>query len=357
MEYRQLGRSGLRVSSLTLGTMTFGGVGKFRDVGQTDLEGARRQIDMALEAGVNLIDTANVYSDGAAEEILGRALQGRRDDVLIATKARFPMGPGPNEAGLSRLHLIEACEASLRRLRTDHVDLYQVHQWDGQTPLEETLAALQHLVQSGKARYVGCSNFAGWQVMKALGIADRTGLPRFVSQQVYLSLQERSAEYEIVPSAIDQGLGLLIWSPLAGGLLSGKYRRGQPAPEGSRHASEWDEPPVYDEDRLYDTVEVLVEVASSYGVSPARVALAWLLGRPGITTVIVGARSDEQLADNLAAAELELSDEDSARLEEISRPPLLYPFWHQRNTAADRLSVADLSLIAPQLDGSLVAAP
>lgn len=357
MEYRQLGRSGLRVSSLTLGTMTFGGVGKFRDVGQTDLEGARRQIDMALEAGVNLIDTANVYSDGAAEEILGRALEGRRDDVLIATKARFPMGPGPNEAGLSRLHLIEACEASLRRLRTDHVELYQVHQWDGQTPLEETLAALQHLVQSGKARYVGCSNFAGWQVMKALGIADRTGLPRFVSQQVYLSLQERSAEYEIVPSAIDQGLGLLIWSPLAGGLLSGKYRRGEPAPEGSRHASEWDEPPVYDEDRLYDTVEVLVEIASSYGVSPARVALAWLRGRPGITTVIVGARSDEQLADNLAAAELELSDEDSARLEEISRPPLLYPFWHQRNTAADRLSVADLSLIAPQLDGSLVAAP
>ncbi|HZO78713.1 MAG TPA: aldo/keto reductase [Solirubrobacteraceae bacterium] len=356
MEYRQLGHSGLRVSSLTLGTMTFGGRGKFRDVGQTDLEGARRHIDMALEAGVNLIDTANVYSDGAAEEIVGQALEGRRDDVLLATKARFPMGAGPNEAGLSRHHLIEACEASLRRLRTDHVDLYQVHQWDGQTPLEETLGALQHLVQSGKVRYVGCSNFAGWQVMKALGIADQIRLPRFISQQVYLSLQERSAEYEIVPSAIDQGLGLLIWSPLAGGLLSGKYRRDEPAPEGSRHASEWDEPPVYDEDRLYDTVEVLVEIASGYGVSPARVALAWLLGRPGITTVIVGARNDEQLADNLAAVELDLSDEDSARLEEISRPPLLYPFWHQRNTAADRLSDADLSLIGPQLDRSLVPA-
>jgi aryl-alcohol dehydrogenase-like predicted oxidoreductase len=356
MEYRQLGHSGLRVSSLTLGTMTFGGRGKFRDVGQTDLEGARRHIDMALEAGVNLIDTANVYSDGAAEEIVGQALEGRRDDVLLATKARFPMGAGPNEAGLSRHHLIEACEASLRRLRTDHVDLYQVHQWDGQTPLEETLGALQHLVQSGKVRYVGCSNFAGWQVMKALGIADQLRLPRFISQQVYLSLQERSAEYEIVPSAIDQGLGLLIWSPLAGGLLSGKYRRDEPAPEGSRHASEWDEPPVYDEDRLYDTVDVLVEIASGYGVSPARVALAWLLGRPGITTVIVGARNDEQLADNLAAVELDLSDEDSARLEEISRPPLLYPFWHQRNTAADRLSDADLSLIGPQLDRSLVPA-
>jgi aryl-alcohol dehydrogenase-like predicted oxidoreductase len=356
MEYRQLGHSGLRVSSLTLGTMTFGGRGKFRDVGQTDLEGARRHIDMALEAGVNLIDTANVYSDGAAEEIVGQALEGRRDDVLLATKARFPMGAGPNEAGLSRHHLIEACEASLRRLRTDHVDLYQVHQWDGQTPLEETLGALQHLMQSGKVRYVGCSNFAGWQVMKALGIADQLRLPRFISQQVYLSLQERSAEYEIVPSAIDQGLGLLIWSPLAGGLLSGKYRRDEPAPEGSRHASEWDEPPVYDEDKLYDTVDVLVEIASGYGVSPARVALAWLLGRPGITTVIVGARNDEQLADNLAAVELDLSDEDSARLEEISRPPLLYPFWHQRNTAADRLSDADLSLIGPQLDRSLVPA-
>jgi aryl-alcohol dehydrogenase-like predicted oxidoreductase len=351
MEYRQLGRSGLRISRLTLGTMTFGGRGKFRDVGETDLERARRQIDIALDAGVNLIDTADVYSDGAAEEILGRALEGKRDEVLLATKARFAMGPGPNDAGLSRHHLIEACEASLRRLQTDHVDLYQVHEWDGQTPLEETLAALEHLLQSGKVRYVGCSNFAGWQVMKALSVARATGLPAFVSQQVYLSLQERSAEYEIVPSALDQGLGLLTWSPLAGGWLSGKYRRGEPPPPGSRHAGEWDEPPIYDEDKLYDTVDVLVDVAERHGVSPARVALAWLLGRPGITTVIVGARTDEQLADNLAAAELELSDEDNSRLEAVSRPPLIYPYWHQRNTAADRLSAADLSLIGPHLTG------
>ncbi len=352
MDYRQLGGSGLRISSLTLGTMTFGGRGQFQAVGQTDLDGARRQIDMARDAGVNTIDTADVYSDGAAEEIVGRALEGRRDEFILATKARFPMGPGPNDAGLSRHHLIRACEASLRRLRTDHIDLYQVHEWDGQTPLEETLAALEHLVQSGKVRYVGCSNFAGWQVMKALGTADRLRLPRFVSQQVYLSLQERSAEYEIVPSALDQGLGLLIWSPLAGGLLSGKYRRDQPAPEGSRHASEWDEPPVYDEDKLYDTVDVLVEIADAHDVSPARVALAWLRGRPGITTVIVGARTDEQLADNLAAAELELSADEAARLEEVSRPPLLYPYWHQRKTAADRLSSADLSLIGPYLEPS-----
>ncbi|MGH2884251.1 MAG: aldo/keto reductase, partial [Solirubrobacteraceae bacterium] len=347
--YRQLGRSGLRISPLTLGTMTFGGQGKFEAVGQTGVEGARQQIDMALDAGVNLIDTANVYSDGGAEEILGKALDGRRDRVLLATKARFPMGSEPNDAGLSRHHLIEACEASLRRLRTDHIDLYQVHQWDGQTPLEETLAALDHLIQSGKVRYVGCSNFAGWQVMKALGIADRLHLPRFVSQQVYLSLQERAAEYEIVPSALDQGLGLLIWSPLAGGLLSGKYRLGQAPPDGSRHASEWDEPPVYDEDKLYDTVDVLVEIADAHGVSPARVALAWLLTRPGRTRVIVGARTDEQLADNLAATELELSSAQLARLEEVSRPPLVYPFWHQHKTAADRLSSADLSLIGPHL--------
>ncbi len=350
MEYRQLGRSGLRVSKLTMGTMTFSSSGDFRPVGNTDLEGARRQIAMALDAGVNMIDTADIYSAGSAEEIVGRVLRGRRDEVLLATKVRFPMGEGANDAGLSRHHVIRGCEASLRRLETDYIDLYQVHEWDGQTPLEETLSALDHLVTSGKVRYVGCSNFAGWQVMKALGIADRTGLPRFVSQQVYLSLQERSAEYEIVPSAIDQGLGLLTWSPLAGGLLSGKYRRGEDAPPGSRRASEWSEPPIYDEDKLYDTIETVVEVAEARGVAPSRVALAWLLGRPGITSVIVGARTDEQLADNLAAADLSLSAEETARLEAVSRPPLIYPFWHQAMGATDRLGEADLSLISPHLE-------
>jgi aryl-alcohol dehydrogenase-like predicted oxidoreductase len=298
-----------------------------------------------------VIDTADIYSSGAAEEIIGQALGTRRDRVLLATKARFAMGSGPNDAGLSRHHLIEACEASLRRLQTDHIDLFQVHEWDGQTPLEETLGALDQLLHSGKVRYVGCSNFAGWQVMKALGIARQKGMPEFVSQQVYLSLQERSAEYEIVPSAIDQGLGLLIWSPLAGGLLSGKYRRGQPPPAGSRHASEWSEPPVYNEDKLYDTIETLVEIAEARGVSAAQVALAWLLARPGITSVIIGARTDEQLADNLAAATLELTQEEHQRLEAVSRPPLIYPFWHQRASASERLSNADLSLIGPHLLG------
>jgi aryl-alcohol dehydrogenase-like predicted oxidoreductase len=351
MDYRQLGRSGLRFSELILGTMGFGGSGQFRGVGEIDLDGARRQIDVALDAGVNVIDTADIYSSGASEEIIGQALGARRDRVLLATKARFAMGSGPNDAGLSRHHLIEACEASLRRLQTDHIDLYQVHEWDGQTPLEETLGALDQLLRSGKVRYVGCSNFAGWQVMKALGIARQNGMPEFVSQQVYLSLQERSAEYEIVPSAIDQRLGLLIWSPLAGGLLSGKYRRGQPPPAGSRHASEWSEPPVYDEDKLYDTIEALVEIAEARGVSAAQVALAWLLGRPGITSVVVGARTDEQLADNLAAATLALTQEEHQRLEAVSRPPLIYPFWHQRASASDRLSDADLSLIGPHLPG------
>jgi aryl-alcohol dehydrogenase-like predicted oxidoreductase len=349
MDYRQLGRSGLRFSQLILGTMGFGGSGKFSDVGQIDVEGARRQIDMALDAGVNVIDTADVYSLGAAEEIVGQALAGRRDRVLLGTKARFAMGPGANDAGLSRHHLIEACEASLRRLKTDHIDLYQVHEWDGQTPLEETLGALDRLLRSGKVRYVGCSNFAGWQVMKALGIAREQGLPEFVSQQVYLSLQERSAEYEIVPSAIDQGLGVLIWSPLAGGLLSGKYRRGAPPPPGSRHASEWSEPPVYDEDKLYDTIEAVVEIAEGRGVSAAQVALAWLLGRAAITSVIVGARTEEQLADNLAAAALTLTPDEQRRLEEVSRPPLIYPFWHQFATAGERLGAADLSLLGPYM--------
>jgi aryl-alcohol dehydrogenase-like predicted oxidoreductase len=349
MRYRQLGASGLRVSVLTMGTMTFGGRGGFASVGSTGLEEARRQVDACLEAGVNLIDTANVYSGGLSEEILGQVLEGRRDQVLVATKARMPMGEGPNDAGLSRHHLVRECEASLRRLRADHIDLYQVHEWDGQTPLEETLQALDDLVRAGKVRYVGCSNYAGWQLMKALGVADREGLGRFSSQQIHYTLQAREAEYELVPIAIDQGLGVLVWSPLAGGLLSGKYRRDQPGPEGSRLLSGWDEPPVRDEGKLYDIVEVLVEVAKDRHASPAQVALAWLLERPAVTSVIIGARTSEQLADNLGAAELSLSAEDLARLEEASRPPLLYPYWHQAKTAADRLSPADLSLLGPHL--------
>jgi aryl-alcohol dehydrogenase-like predicted oxidoreductase len=349
VEYRQLGRSGLRVSALTLGTMTFGGVGWASAVGTTDVDGAKRQIGMCLDAGVNLFDSADAYSAGVSEEILGQALGGKRDDVLIATKVRMPVGDGPNDAGLSRHHVIRGCEGSLRRLGTDYIDLYQVHEWDGQTPLDETLSALGSLVQSGKVRYVGASNYAGWQLMKALGVADRNNLPRFVSQQIYYSLQARDAEYELVPLSLDQGLGILVWSPLAGGLLSGKYRRSDPNPEGTRRFAGWDEPPVHDEGKLYDTIEVLVEIAAVHRASAARVALAWTLGRPGITSVIIGARTDEQLADNLAAASLQLAEDERERLDEMSALPLLYPYWHQANTASDRLSDADLSLLARYL--------
>ncbi|MFB9838831.1 aldo/keto reductase [Actinoallomurus acaciae] len=350
MEYRQLGRSGLKVSVLTMGTMTFGGQGNFANVGNTDVDEARRQVDMCLEAGVNMIDTADVYSTGRSEEIVGAAVKGRRDDVLLATKVRMSMGPGPNDAGLSRHHIVSGCEASLRRLGTDHIDLYQVHEWDGVTPLEETLEALDSLVRSGKVRYVGASNYTGWQLMKALGTADRLGYERFVSQQIFYSPQAREAEYELIPAAIDQGLGVLVWSPLAGGLMSGKYRRGRTAPEGSRQLTEWNEPPVRDEEKLYDTVDVLVDIAGGHGVSAAQVTLAYLLDRPAITSLIIGARTGEQLADNLAAVELTLGEDERARLDEVSALPLLYPYWHQAATAQDRLSPADLSLLGPHLD-------
>jgi aryl-alcohol dehydrogenase-like predicted oxidoreductase len=349
VEYRTLGRSGLRISVLTMGTMTFGGKGPFANVGSTELDDARRQVDQCLDAGVNLIDTADVYSEGVSEEIVGEILRGRRDEVLIATKVRMAMGPGPNDAGLSRHHVITGCEASLRRLKTDHIDLYQVHEWDGQTPLEETLEALDLLVQSGKVRYVGASNYAGWQLMKALGTADRLGLPRFASQQIYYSLQSRDAEYELIPTAVDQGLGVLVWSPLAGGLLSGKYRRNTEAPAGSRQLTDWNEPPVYDQEKLYDTVDALVDIGSAHGVSAAQVALAWLLGRPAVTSLIIGARTSEQFADNLAAADLTLTADERERLDRVSAPVLLYPYWHQAKTARDRLSPADLTLLGSHL--------
>src|SRR5919202_888278 len=295
MEYRQLGRSGLRVSTVTLGTMGFGGTGWASAVGRLDVAAARRQIDLCLEAGVNLFDTADVYSNGLSEQILGEALGKNRDDVLVATKVRGDMGPGPNDGGLSRHHILRACEASLRRLNTDHIDLYQVHEWDGLTPLEETLSALDDLVRSGKVRYVGSSNYTARQLMKSLWICDRDGLEPFVSEQIYYSLQARDAENELVPIAVDQGLGILVWSPIAGGLLSGKYRRGQDAPEGTRRFEGWTEPPVHDEDRLYGTIDALVEIGEGHGVSAAQVALAYTLAKPAVTSVIVGARTEEQL--------------------------------------------------------------
>ncbi len=349
MEYRLLGRSGLKVSAITMGTATFG-----RDVsalaGTVGLKDARRQIDQCIAAGVNLIDTADAYGNGASETIVGDALKGKRNSVLIGTKARFRVGDGPNDAGLSRHHLIEACEASLRRLKTDRIDLYQLHEWDGLTPLEETLRALDDLVRAGKVRYIGCSNWSAWHLMKGLGVSAALGTERFVSQQIHYTLQAREAEYELVPVALDQGLGILIWSPIAGGLLSGKFRRGKKGPAGARHSGrKWREPPIYDDERLFDIVEVLVEVAAAHKCSAARVALAWLMAQPAVTSVIIGGRTEEQFADNLAAADLKLTANDLARLDKVSRPPLIYPYWHQSWHAKDRLGPADLSLIAKYL--------
>jgi aryl-alcohol dehydrogenase-like predicted oxidoreductase len=300
---------------------------------------------MCLDADVNLIDTADVYAAGRSEEIVGEAVEGRRDRVLLATKVRFPVGPDPNDGGLSRHHLIRSCESSLRRLRTDHIDLYQVHGRDGQTPVEETVDALDSLVRAGKVRYVGCSNFSAWHVMKSLAAADRLGLQRYVSQRIHYTLLSREAEYELVPLSLDQGLGILVWSPLAGGLLTGKYVRDVDFPAGVRHASDWDEPPVDDWDKLWRIVDTLVEVAEEHGASPAQVALRYLLDRPFVTSIVLGARTDAQLTDNLGALDLQLTDADRERLDAVSVPPLRYPYWHQAKSVLDRAGAADLSLL------------
>jgi aryl-alcohol dehydrogenase-like predicted oxidoreductase len=328
--------------------MTFGGTGDQASIGQTDVAAARRQLTACMDAGINLIDTADMYSQGLAEEILGEAMTGLRDDLLIATKARMPMGDGPNDAGLSRHHIIRSCEASLRRLNTDHIDLYQVHEWDGHTPLEETLTALDDLVRAGKVRYIGASNFSGWHMMKALGVSDQRQLERFVSHQIYYSLNSREVEYELVPVSVDQGVGILAWSPLAGGLLTGKYRRDS-QPPGGRHTLNWGDPPTHDLEKLYRTIDVLVQIADAHECSPAQVALAWLLTRPAVASLVIGARTDEQLADNLKAVELVLSDEEATRITQASSMPLYYPYWHQAETASDRLGPGDLSLIEQYL--------
>jgi aryl-alcohol dehydrogenase-like predicted oxidoreductase len=349
VEYRQLGRSGLRMSALTLGTMTWAGNNQFGALGDVDLKRARRQLDMAIDAGVNCIDTADIYSYGASEEILGEAIQRRRDDVLISTKGRMVLGPGPNEGGASRYHITRQLEASLRRLRTDHVDIYHVHEWDGQTPLEELLETFDTFVRSGKVRYLGVSNYCGWQLMKALAVSDARGYQRFVSNQIYYTLESRDAEYELVPLSLDQGLGIMVWSPLAGGLLTGKYRRGQDTPKGTRQVDDrWNEPPIRDREHLYDVVEVLVQVAEGRGVSPSQVAIAYLLRKQGITSVVIGARTEEQLRDNLAAAELVLTEDEWNVLEQVSAPYLIYPHWHQLDNASERFGAPELALHKPR---------
>ena len=335
MESRLLGRSGLFVSAISFGAMTFGGEGRFQVVGQTGESEAERLIDICLDSGVTLFDTADAYSNGRSEEILAHALGAKRHRAIVATKAWGRMGPGPNDIGASRQHLVQACEASLKRLKTDYIDLYQIHAFDALTPLEETLRAFDDLVRSGKVRYIGCSNYTGWQLMKALATADSRNGERYVSQQIYYSLAGRDAENELVPLGIDQGVGILVWSPLAFGMLSGKFRRGQPDPEGARGTLAG-APGGVDRTLVDKITDVQAAIAQTRGVTMAQVAVNWLLKKPGVSSVIIGARNEAQLKDNLAAASWSLSDEEMKRLDDASETPRPYPYGVQRTVFADR---------------------
>jgi aryl-alcohol dehydrogenase-like predicted oxidoreductase len=331
MEYRQLSGSGLKIPVLSFGTATFGGGTEFfRAWGSSDVAEASRLIDICLEMGVNLFDSADVYSNGLSEEILGQAIAGRRDKVLLSTKATFRMAEGPNELGSSRHHLLQACEASLRRLKTDYIDIYIMHGFDAQTPIEETLRTLDDLVQSGKVRYIGCSNFSGWHLMKSLAISEKYGWSRYVAHQAYYSLVGREYEWELMPLALDQKVGTIVWSPLAGGYLTGKVRRDQPPPDGSRqHQLRGQEPPIAAE-LLYDVVDALDEIAAETGKTVTQIALNWLLQRPTVASLVIGARNEAQLQQNLGAFGWHLTKEQVAKLDAASEMKPIYPYWHQR---------------------------
>jgi len=336
MEYRTLGASGLKVPVLSLGTGTFGGGGElFKAWGTSDVAEATRLVDICLEAGLNMFDSADIYSQGMAEEILGQAIKGRRDQVLISTKGTFRSGQGINDVGSSRHHLINAVNGSLKRLGTDYIDLYQLHGFDAVTPVDEVLSTLDDLVRAGKIRYVGCSNFSGWHLMKSLAVSDRYGYPRYVAHQAYYSLVGRDYEWELMPLALDQKVGAVVWSPLGWGRLTGKLRRGQPMPQTTRLQSQLNRdigPPVPDE-YLYKVVDALDEVAKETGKLIPQVALNWLLSRPSVANVIVGARNEEQLRQNLGAVGWTLTPEQIAKLDAASAVTLAYPYWHQSGFA------------------------
>ena len=331
MEHRRLGRSGFTVPVLSLGTGTFGGGNEFfKAWGSTDVAEASRLVDICLEAGLTMFDSADVYSAGAAEEILGAAIKGRRDSVIISTKATFRAGDEPNSVGSSRFHLIRACEAALKRLGTDYIDLFQLHGYDAITPVEETLSTLDDLVRAGKIRYAGCSNFSGWHLMKSLAVAEKYNLPRYVANQTYYSMIGRDYEWELMPLGVEQGVGAVVWSPLGWGRLTGKIRRGQPLPAGSRlHKTAERGPPVPD-DYVYTVVEAIDEVAEETGKTVPQIALNWLLQRPTVSNVIVGARNEEQLRANLGAVGWNLTPEQVGKLDRASTVTLPYPYWHQR---------------------------
>ena len=333
MEYRQLGASGLQVPVISFGTATFGGGNDFfKAWGSTQAEEATRLIDICLDAGVNLFDTADIYSDGLAEEVLAKAISGKRDKLLISTKATFTFGPPPNNQGSSRFHLMKQIEGSLKRLKTDYIDIYHMHGFDGNTPVEETLRTLDDLVQSGKVRYIAASNFSGWHLMKSLAVSEKYGWNRYVAHQVYYSLANREYEWELMPLGIDQKVGALVWSPLAAGKLGGKYRRGQPYPQDSRVAQGGSPVPeaVVNDTVFYNTIDALDEVAAETGKSIAQVAINWVLQRPTVSSIIVGARNEEQLKQNLGAVDWNLSTDQLKKLDAASEVPTIYPYWHQR---------------------------
>jgi aryl-alcohol dehydrogenase-like predicted oxidoreductase len=336
MEFRQLGGSGFRVPVLSMGTGTFGGRNElFKAWGESDVAEATRLVDVCLEAGLTMFDSADIYSDGVAEEILGRAIQGRRDRVIISTKGTFRAGPHPNDVGSSRHHLTRAVEGSLRRLGTDYIDLYQLHGFDALTPIEEVLGTLDDLVRAGKIRYVGCSNFSGWHLMKSLAVSERYGLPRYVAHQVYYSLLGRDYEWGLMPLALDQRLGAVVWSPLGWGRLTGKIRRGQALPETSRLRSKvaTDSGPPISDAHVYRVVDAIDAIAAETGKTVPQIALNWLLQRPSVASAIVGARNEEQLRQNLGAVGWSLGPEHVARLDEASATTPAYPYWHQRQFA------------------------
>jgi len=337
MEYRQLGHSGFKVPVLSFGTGTFGGKGEFFAAwGSSDVKEATRLIDICLDAGLTLFDSADIYSAGAAEEVLGAAIKGRRNQLLISTKATFRAGPGANDVGSSRFHLTQAIEGSLKRLQTDYIDLFQLHGFDALTPIEEVLSTLDDFVRAGKIRYIGCSNFSGWHLMKSLAIADRYNLPRHVAHQAYYSLIGREYEWELMPLGLDQNVGALVWSPLGWGRLTGKIRRGQPLPETSRlHKTAEMGPPV-DDEYLYKVVDALDEVAKETGKTVPQIALNWLLQRPTVASIIIGARNEEQLKQNLGAVGWSLTPQQIRMLDTASERPLTYPYWHQRAVFTER---------------------
>jgi aryl-alcohol dehydrogenase-like predicted oxidoreductase len=336
MEYRQLGGSGFKVPVLTLGTGTFGGKGDlFSAWGNSGVPEATRLVDISLEAGLTMFDSADVYSAGLAEEILGKAIAGRRDKVLISTKATFRLGDGPNDVGSSRFHLIRAVEAALKRLGTDYIDLFQLHGFDALTPIEETLSTLDELVRAGKIRYLGCSNFSGWHLMKSLAIAEKYGYSRYVAHQAYYSLVGRTYEWELMPLGLDQKVGAVVWSPLGWAKLTGKIRRGHPLPPNSRLQSKLnaDVGPQIADDYLYTVVDAIDEIAKETGKTVPQIALNWLLQRPTVSTLIIGARNEEQLRANLGAIGWKLTAEQIAKLDAASDTPPTYPYWHQRGFA------------------------